>query len=57
VIYDSSAPYGTDMPLPGFINTGTALGTVPFDPGPNGAPEFHAKARFFRLGTNFEWRT
>jgi hypothetical protein len=55
VIYDSSAPYGTDMPLPGFINTGTALGTVPFDPGPNGAPEFHAKARFFRLGTNFEW--
>ena len=55
VIYDSSAPYGTDMPLPGFINSGTALGTVPFDPGPNGAPEFHAKARFFRLGTNFEW--
>jgi hypothetical protein len=55
VIYDSSAPYGTDMPLPGFINTGTAVGTVPFDPGPNGAPEFHAKARFLRLGTNFEW--
>ena len=55
VIYDSSAPYGTDMPLPGFINTGTAIGTTSFDPGPNGAPEFHAKARFFRLGTNFEW--
>lgn len=55
VIYDSSAPYGTDMPLPAFINTGTAIGTTSFDPGPNGAPEFHAKARFFRLGTNFEW--
>jgi hypothetical protein len=54
-IYDSSSPYGTDMPLPGFINTGTALGTTAFDPGPNGAPEFHAKARFFRFGTNFEW--
>lgn len=55
VINDSSSPYGTDMPLPAFINTGTAVGTVPFDPGPNGAPEFHAKARFFRFGTNFEW--
>jgi hypothetical protein len=55
VIYDSSSPYGTDMPLPGFINVGTAVGTTAFDPGPNGAPEFHAKARFFRLGTNFEW--
>jgi hypothetical protein len=55
VIYDSSAPYGTDMPLPGFINATTAIGTSAFDPGPNGAPEFHAKARFFRLGTNFEW--
>ena len=55
VMYDSSSPYGTDMPLPGFINTGTAIGTTSFDPGPNGAPEFHAKARFFRLGTNFEW--
>ncbi|MBA3915847.1 MAG: hypothetical protein H0X25_18730, partial [Acidobacteriales bacterium] len=54
-IYDSSAPYGTDEPLPAFINTNTALGTVPFDPGPNGAPEFHAKARFFRFGANFEW--
>ena len=55
VIYDSSAPYGTDMPLPGFVNTSTQIGTSSFDPGPNGAPEFHAKARFFRLGTNFEW--
>ena len=55
VIYDSSSPYGTDMPLPAFINIGTALGPTSFDPGPNGAPEFHAKARFFRLGTNFEW--
>ncbi len=49
-IYDSSAPYGTDMPLPGFISTGTA----PFDPGPNSA-EFHAKARFMRWGTGFDW--
>jgi hypothetical protein len=49
-IYDSSSPYGTDMPLPGFISTGTA----PFDPGPSSA-EFHAKARFFRMGTNFDW--
>ncbi len=55
VIYDSSSPYGTDMPLPAFINIGTAVGTTNFDPGPNGAPEFHAKARFFRWGTNFEW--
>jgi hypothetical protein len=54
-IYDSSSPYGTDMPLPGFINTTTAVGVTPFDPGPNGAPEFHVKARFFRVGTNFEW--
>ena len=51
VIYDSSSPYGTDMPLPGFI---TASGTA-FDPGPNRSPEFHAKARFARVGTNFEW--
>ncbi len=51
VIYDTSAPYGTDMPLPGFI---TASGTS-FDPGPSRSPEFHAKARFARVGTNFEW--
>jgi hypothetical protein len=55
VIYDSSSPYGTDMPLPGFINQTNAFGSTAFDPGPNGAPEFHAKARFFRLGTSFEW--
>ena len=51
VIYDSSSPYGTDMPLPGFI---TASGTS-FDPGPTRSPEFHAKARFARFGTQFEW--
>jgi hypothetical protein len=51
VIYDTSSPYGTDMPLPGFI---TASGTA-FDPGPTSSPEFHAKARFARVGTNFEW--
>ncbi len=51
VIYDTSSPYGTDMPLPGFI---TASGTG-FDPGPTRSPEFHAKARFARVGTNFEW--
>lgn len=50
-IYDSSSPYGTDMPLPGFI---TASGTT-FDPGPTRSPEFHAKARFARVGANFEW--
>jgi hypothetical protein len=51
VIYDTSSPYGTDMPLPGFI---TASGTA-FDPGPTRSPEFHAKARFARVGTQFEW--
>src|SRR5579864_9258149 len=51
VMYDTSSPYGTDMPLPGFI---TASGTS-FDPGPTRSPEFHAKARFARVGTNFEW--
>ncbi len=51
VIYDTSSPYGTDMPLPGFM---TGSGTS-FDPGPTRSPEFHAKARFARVGTNFEW--
>jgi hypothetical protein len=51
VIYDTSSPYGTDMPLPGFL---AASGTS-FDPGPTRSPEFHAKARFARVGTNFEW--
>ena len=50
-IYDSSSPYGTDMPLPGFI---TASGST-FDPGPTRSPEFHVKARFARVGANFEW--
>jgi hypothetical protein len=50
VIEDSSSPYGTDMPLPAF--TGPA--TVDFA-GPNGSPEFHVKARFARVGANFEW--
>lgn len=51
LIYDSSSPYGTDMPLPGFISSSSN----PFDPGPTSSPEFHAKARFARIGTNFEW--
>lgn len=42
---DTSNPSGTDFPLPGFLN----------DSGPNGAPEFHLKARGFRVGANFEW--
>jgi hypothetical protein len=54
-VYDSSAPYGTDMPLPAFINTTTAVGVTPFDPGPTGGSEFHTKARFMRWGTNFDW--
>lgn len=48
-IYDSSQPYGADMPLPGFI---TSLAS---DTGPTGASEFHVKARFARVGANFEW--
>jgi hypothetical protein len=54
-IYDSSSPYGTDMPLPAFINTTTVFGVQPFDPGPTGGSEFHTKARFMRWGTNFDW--
>jgi hypothetical protein len=54
-IYDSSAPYGTDMPLPGFINTSISTGTNPFDPGPTGGSEFHTKARFARVGASFDW--
>jgi hypothetical protein len=45
LVWDSSSPSGTDFPLPGFLA----------DTGPNGAPEFHLKARAFRLGANFEW--
>jgi hypothetical protein len=47
VIYDSSSPYGNDFPLPFFLPGG--------DAGPDGAPEFHVKARNFRIGANFEW--
>lgn len=58
-IYDSSSPYGTDMPLPGFLGV-NANGTVgspspAFDTGPNAGKEFHVKARFARVGANFEW--
>jgi hypothetical protein len=45
VIYDTSSPGGNDFPLPGFLG----------DTGPSGSPEFHIKARSFRLGANFEW--
>ena len=45
-VYDTSSPYGNDFPLPGFI------GDIN---GPDTFPEFHVKARFIRLGSNFEW--
>ncbi len=45
LINDTSSPYGNDFPLPGFIS----------DSGPNASPEFHVKARSFRIGSNFEW--
>jgi hypothetical protein len=45
VIHDSSSPGGNDFPLPLFLG----------DTGPNSSPEFHIKARAFRLGANFEW--
>src|SRR5712691_4300156 len=45
-IRDSSSPEGNDFPLPMF-RAG--------DTGPDAAPEFHVKARFFRIGSNFEW--
>jgi hypothetical protein len=54
-IYDSSAPYGTDMPLPAFINVSTSTGSTAFDPGPTGGSEWHTKARFARLGLGFDW--
>ncbi len=44
-IEDSSSPYGDDFPLPGFI----------CDTGPDGAPEFHIKARSSRVGVNLAW--
>ncbi len=45
-VYDTSSPYGNDFPLPGFIGD---INTV------DAMPEFHVKARFIRLGSNFEW--
>lgn len=45
-VYDTSSPYGNDFPLPGFI------GDIN---GPDALPEFHIKARFVRIGSNFEW--
>ncbi|HEY1809049.1 MAG TPA: hypothetical protein VGG42_10840 [Acidobacteriaceae bacterium] len=44
-VEDSSEPTGDDFPLPGFL----------CDTGPDGAPEFHLKARSSRFGVNFEW--
>lgn len=45
VVHDSSSPGGNDFPLPLFLG----------DTGPEGSPEFHIKARSFRMGANFEW--
>lgn len=45
LIHDSSSPQGNDFPLP----------LLAADTGPNASPEFHLKARAFRLGANFEW--
>jgi hypothetical protein len=45
LVHDSSSPGGNDFPLPLFLG----------DTGPGGSPEFHIKARAFRIGTNFEW--
>jgi hypothetical protein len=44
-IEDSSSPNGDDFPLPGFLS----------DTGPDGAPEFHVKARSSRVGANLVW--
>ncbi len=46
-VHDSSSPGGDDFPLPGFLPGS--------DTGPQGAPEFHVKARSTRFGANFEW--
>jgi len=45
ILHDSSSPGGNDFPLPGFLG----------DTGPDASPEFHIKARSFRMGANFEW--
>jgi hypothetical protein len=44
-INDTSSPGGNDFPLP----------LLASDTGPNGSPEFHLRARAFRIGANFEW--
>ncbi len=44
-VYDSTSPEGNDFPLP----------MLRVDTGPDAAPEFRVKARFFRIGSNFEW--
>ena len=44
-IRDSTSPEGNDFPAPMFR----------VDTGPDAAPEFHVKARFARIGSNFEW--
>jgi hypothetical protein len=44
-VHDSSSPSGDDFPFPGFAT----------DTGPEGAPEFHIRARSSRFGANFEW--
>jgi hypothetical protein len=44
-IEDSSDPGADDFPLPGFLG----------DTGPEGAPEFHLKARSTRVGLNLAW--
>ncbi len=53
-IYDTSSPKGDDFPLPGFIGGLGGVGANP-DTGPDAGPEFRVKARFARIGTNFEW--
>jgi hypothetical protein len=45
-VYDTSSPYGNDFPLPGFNALPNTVDAI---------PEFHAKARYFRFGSNFEW--
>ena len=45
-VYDTSSPYGNDFPLPGFNAMPNTVNMI---------PEFHVKARFVRVGTNFEW--
>ncbi len=44
-MHDTSSPNGNDFPLPLFLG----------DTGPDTSPEFHIKARAFRIGANFEW--